>query len=198
MINQLKKLIRKMPVVVSFVVAVTVVTIFTELIGTKAIESLGFTPASMSFRHLHTMVTYAFVHAGFMHWFYNICWILALGFLMESRLGSVRIGLLLFMGIISFSMSATMFNNSSTAPVIGCSGVAYSLLAAYVFTLYKTFRILPIWEKVLGLILVVVPLWNLMISLTSPAGKRWLVATGVGVMIMFIYILSTKELIETE
>lgn len=198
MAYQLHKYIQKMPAVICFVVAVTIVTIITELIGSAAIQSLGLTPALMSYRQLHTMVTYAFVHAGFIHWFFNVCWILALGLLLESRIGSFRIGVLLIMGIISFSTSTTIFNNSLTAPMIGCSGVAYSLLAAYAITLYKTFKILPIWEKVLGLILVVVPLWNSMISITSPAGKGWLVATGAGVMIMFIYILSTRELIETE
>jgi membrane associated rhomboid family serine protease len=195
---QVYEYIRKMPAVLGFVAATAIVSIIASLIGPETTQSLGLTPASMSYGHLHTMITYAFLYADFMHWFFNSLFIIVLGLLLETRIGSFRTSLILILGILSFSISSVVFDKPSTLPMIGSSGAAYSLLAAYGITLFRAFKTISTWERVFGFMLVVIPLWGLITSLATPVGRGRLLATAVGVVIMSIYISLTRELIETQ
>ena len=194
--NQVLKIIRNIPVTMGVVMGVTIISISANLIGTSAMQLLGLSPATISLRTLFTMVTYAFLHADIVHWFFNTCWLVAFGLLLEPRIGSLRTGLLMFMGTLAFSLSMVMFDKSPPVLVMGCSGAAYSLLAAYALILYRTFKTLATWEKVTGLILVLLPILGLLSSMMHPIGRGRLLSSVVGVIIMFVYISLTKEIIE--
>ncbi len=194
--NQILKSIRNNPVTIGVVMGMTIISISANLIGTSAIQSLGLSPATISYRSLFTIVTYAFLHADIVHWFFNTCWIVAFGLLLEPRIGSFRTGLLMLMGTLALSISMVVFDEPSPALVMGCSGAAYSLLAAYALILCKTFNTLATWEKVIGLIIVLLPTLGLISSMTHPIGRGELLSTAVGVIVMFVYVSLTREIIE--
>ncbi len=88
---------------------------------------LALLPAAVPFRPW-TVFTYMFLHAGFMHIFFNMLALYFFGPRLEARLGSNHFLALYFAsGLVGALASFT----SPYTPVIGASGAVYGILLAY-------------------------------------------------------------------
>ena len=90
-------------------------------------RALVFVPALLFVRPW-TLVTYMFLHAGFMHILFNMLGLYFFGPRVEQRIGSERfVALYLISGITGGLLS---FYNPGV-PIIGASGAVYGVLLAY-------------------------------------------------------------------
>ena len=75
--------------------------------------------------------TYIFIHAGFLHFFFNAFMLWMLGSVIEPVLGSRKFLIyFLFCGAVAALFTVT-FSHGSLRPVIGASGAIYGLLYAF-------------------------------------------------------------------
>lgn len=107
-------------------------------------------------RALHTLVTYMFLHSGFMHFALNTLALLGAGVAVERDIGSRSFILLFFLsGIVAGLVHSFAFPGSVT-PVVGASGAIFGVIA--VLCLLMPFKItfvaiFPLPAVVVGIIL---------------------------------------------
>ncbi|HUJ15380.1 MAG TPA: rhomboid family intramembrane serine protease [Thermoanaerobaculia bacterium] len=91
------------------------------------------------------LIAAMFLHAGWLHWFFN-CWALyQLGTLYETLFGSLRFATIYFVtGIIASVASALMGHG----PAVGASGAIFGILGAFIFSIRRSpqYRHQP-WTK---------------------------------------------------
>lgn len=81
-----------------------------------------------------SLVTYAFLHAGFWHILFNMIGLVFFGPRLEERFGSKRFVTLYFIGAVGgalFHLLAPLFGTGPPAPVIGASGAIYGVLISF-------------------------------------------------------------------
>jgi membrane associated rhomboid family serine protease len=78
-----------------------------------------------------TLITYMFLHAGFMHLFFNMLGLFFFGSRVEDRLGSNRFLWLYFLSGISGAILSTIF--SFYSPIIGASGGVFGVGLAFAY-----------------------------------------------------------------
>lgn len=136
-----------MPRVVTSLVALIVAAhLLTYLVGPSGqdwlFETLGVVPARIESGRLGVAGLVAslcgnvFLHAGFLHLFFNVALILQTGELVAERFGRSVDGAARFLTLFFASAAAgalvyVAFNQGSEAPAIGASGAASGLFAAY-------------------------------------------------------------------
>ena len=76
------------------------------------------------------LITYMFVHGGFMHIFFNMWALYLFGKPVEERIGSFVFMKLYFLSGIIGALSWLFFNLESKSPVIGASGAVFGVMAA--------------------------------------------------------------------
>jgi len=88
---------------------------------------------------LWTPVTYAFLHADWLHLIFNSVWLMAFGTPVARRLGAVRfVGFYLLCGVIA-GIAYAGAQAGSVAPVIGASGAISGIIAgAALFVFERT------------------------------------------------------------
>jgi membrane associated rhomboid family serine protease len=82
---------------------------------------------------IKSYITYQFSHAGFIHFFSNMIFMVALGMYLETLLGSFGFLCLYFFGGIAGGIFFNLFNSASFVPMIGASGAVSALLAFVAF-----------------------------------------------------------------
>lgn len=82
---------------------------------------------------LKSFITYQLSHAGFIHFFSNMVFMVALGMYLETLLGSFGFLCLYFFGGIAGGIFFNLFNSASFVPMIGASGAVSALLAFVAF-----------------------------------------------------------------
>ncbi len=91
-------------------------------------EALILVPAWVLFRPW-TVITYMFLHAGFVHLLFNMIILFFFGPRLEGRIGS-RSFLLLYMGSgLGAAVLSALF--TPTAAILGASGAVYGVMAAF-------------------------------------------------------------------
>jgi len=85
-------------------------------------------------RHLETIVSSMFLHAGWMHIIGNMLFLWAFAPLMEDAMGSLRFVIFYLLGGIA-AMAAQMFADpTSTIPSLGASGAVAAVMGAFLVT----------------------------------------------------------------
>ena len=74
------------------------------------------------------LVTSGFLHAGFIHIFFNMYLLWVLGQQLERAMGSLRFGTLYLTALMCGSFGALV--QTSTSPVVGASGAVFGLMGA--------------------------------------------------------------------
>lgn len=92
-----------------------------------------------------TPLTYIFLHADFFHLFGNIFILLAVGPLLESRIGARRFSVIFFgaglaVPVAAAGLAAVTQNPMFSAPALGASGSVFGVLAAFA-TMYPNERV---------------------------------------------------------
>lgn len=142
--------IRLQYVTLAIIVANCLVWFFfgsTIIVGKQTIQaaifSFGFIPAVANgyaslpdtFPHLPeyaTYVTYAFMHADFMHLAGNMLFIWVFGDNVEDAMGHFRFIVFFLLCAAAGALAHSLFRPESTSPLIGASGAAAGVIAAYV------------------------------------------------------------------
>ena len=82
-------------------------------------------------RHPWTPITYMFVHANFMHIFFNMLVLFFFGPRLEMRLGSVRFIKLYFLSGFAGAVLSMAFLMGPPVPIVGASGAVYGVLMGF-------------------------------------------------------------------
>jgi membrane associated rhomboid family serine protease len=101
--------------------------------------SFGMTPATVISHLSHagqipsdfTLVTYMFLHAGWMHLLGNMLYLLVFGDDIEEALGPLRFFAFYLLTGAASAIVYIFLNTTSTAPLVGASGAVSGVLAAY-------------------------------------------------------------------
>ena len=113
------------------VISNMVIFALTEFVaGRKPLYELGFTiPGS----EIWTLVTSMFLHAGFFHLMFNMLYLIAIGFPLESRIGRGRFtAVYLLGGIAGTLIFAALEWSTASGFLVGASGAISALLGAMI------------------------------------------------------------------
>ncbi|MDK9698607.1 MAG: rhomboid family intramembrane serine protease [bacterium] len=117
----------------------------------------GIVPALVLRGHVYQLVTYMFLHGGFMHLLLNAMGLFFFGPTLEMRWGTGKFLLFFFASGIVGGLTATLLSPDSLVPIIGASGSIYGILAAnailYPDAIVYLYMIIPVKAKwlVIGL-----------------------------------------------
>lgn len=92
-----------------------------------------FDPSTPFFR-VWQIVTYMFMHDGFMHIFFNMYALVMFGGMVERMIGEKKFLLFYFLcgfGAVLLHLGITVVTGGAVAPMLGASGAIYGLLLAY-------------------------------------------------------------------
>ena len=127
-------------------IAVNVVVFLFQLsIGVQSNQALvsefGVRPSVFSdFENLHTLVTSAFLHGGFMHLVSNMVVLYIYGDNVESHLGRTNFLIFYALGGIFAAYFQSIFSGGQNVPMIGASGCIAGIMGAY-YVLYPKAKI---------------------------------------------------------
>lgn len=121
-------------------IAANIVVFFLQLALPEITNAFAFVPA-LTFMRPWTVVTYMFLHGGFMHIAFNMIVLFFFGPRVESRLGSNRFIALYF--IAGISGAALSFVLAPNAAIIGASAAVFGVEMA--FAKYWPRELIYIW-----------------------------------------------------
>lgn len=105
--------------------------------GRLLFDLLGASPANTLYRYqLWQLVTYALMHGGFGHLFFNLFTFWMFGRRLEYQWGSstyLRFCLLAAMAAVGVHLGAMVLLGTPQATIVGLSGVCYAVLFAYAY-----------------------------------------------------------------
>lgn len=106
--------------------------------------------------NVYTLITSGLIHGSWMHLFFNMYTFYAFAFTLESQLGSLRFGIIYFVGLILSDIpSVFKHKNDFHYHSLGASGAISAMLFSYILifpfsTLGIMFIPIPIWACVFG------------------------------------------------
>ncbi|MEO0566840.1 MAG: rhomboid family intramembrane serine protease, partial [Pseudomonadota bacterium] len=108
-------------------------------------------------------LSYSFLHGGLLHLIGNMLVLWGLGRVVMLRLGTGRFLVLYFVSAIGGALCFGLLSNSPQ-PMVGASGALFGLLGAwqawrYVLRRRRGQSLWPVWQAVLGLVLLNVVMW---------------------------------------
>ncbi len=148
----------------------------------------------------HQIITYMFMHANFMHLFFNMLGIYIFGVALEAEWGSKRfLNFYLLCGIAAalLQLLISYLNDKSVTVLLGASGALYGLLAAFAMTYpnmtLHIYFIIPIKAKHL---LLIYGAYEFITSITANDNIAHVAHLGgliMGVLILFIWNKNKKS-----
>ena len=177
---------RRVPVVtIGLIAANLLIFLYQVALTPVALErfvgTYGLTPAWFWWPSL---VTSQFLHAGWMHIFWNLVYLWLFGDNVEDRLGRVRYLLFYLGGGAAAAVLQTFLNPLSAVPMFGASGSIAAVMGAY-FVIYPHSRVLTAIFLVVVFDLVEIPaifflgMWFLL-QLVSGVGSLGVTTAGGG------------------
>ena len=112
------------------------------------------------------LVTSGFLHAGFLHLFFNMLFLYFMGPALERLIGRFNFVLVYFVALLGGSFGALLFQPN--VPTVGASGAAFGVLGALIVVARA--RRIPIWSSGLGPLLAINVVFSLSISGISIGG----------------------------
>ncbi len=187
------------PAVKTLLIANLAVFLLQILIQSSAVwEIFGLIPGKFWKLHLWQPVTYMFLHAGFMHLFFNMFALWMFGTFLESYWGTREFTKYYFLTGIGAGLSNCLLTPGSDVVIIGASGAVYALLAAYGIlfpntTIYVSF-LFPVKAKYLVLFF---GLFEFFMSINTLAGTSSTIAHVVhlGGMVIGIIYLKNQDIL---
>ena len=109
-----------------------------------------------------TLVTYMFLHGGFMHLAFNMLGLWFFGSGVETRMGSARFLVLYFVSGIAGALLSMAFSMGSA--VIGASAGVFGVMLAFARfcpdTLIMVWGIIPVPARLMVIIMTVISIWS--------------------------------------
>jgi len=142
------------PIITTSIIAVNSLVFLLELMGGEAfVRQWALVPADIvAGRHLVTIITAMFMHAGWMHIIGNMIFLWAFGPEVEDAMGPLRsLPFYLFSGVVA-SLAQIAMAPQSTVLNLGASGAIAGIMGAFVVTYpadrIKTLVLLGIFVRV--------------------------------------------------
>lgn len=107
-----------------------------QMLAPQLSYSLGLVPATFfsSFpNHIYQVLTYMFLHGGFLHLAFNMFGLWVFGTEIEYTWGSRSFAKFYLLAGISGAVLTLLFNSSQLSPTIGASAAVYGIMVAYWF-----------------------------------------------------------------
>lgn len=107
-----------------------------QMLAPQLSYSLGLVPATFfsSFpNHIYQVLTYMFLHGGFLHLAFNMFGLWVFGTEIEYTWGSRSFAKFYLLAGISGAVLTLVFNSSQLSPTIGASAAVYGIMVAYWF-----------------------------------------------------------------
>jgi membrane associated rhomboid family serine protease len=101
------------------------------IVSALAVVPARFVATPLALDQLVTLVSSAFLHAGWVHLLGNLLYLYVFGPTVESRLGLSRFALLYLASGAAGALAHIASDPSSTAPLVGASGAIAGVLGAY-------------------------------------------------------------------
>ncbi|VAW20599.1 GlpG protein (membrane protein of glp regulon) [hydrothermal vent metagenome] len=149
-----------------------------------------------------TLITYAFLHAGWLHLITNMLFLFVFGDNIEDALGHFRYFLFYIGSAILAAGAHLVMNMASSAPLIGASGAVAGILGAYV-VLYPHARVFVLARIIIPIPLPVPAFWFLgfwivtqifyAVFTTGEPVAWWAHLGGVSAGILLALILKRRE-----
>jgi membrane associated rhomboid family serine protease len=107
-----------------------------------------------------TLVTYAFLHADWLHLLSNMLFLWVFGDNIEDALGHIKFGLFYIACAVCAALVHLAFNMNDNGPLIGASGAVAGVMGAYIL-LYPHARVFVLARLVIPVPLPVPAFWML-------------------------------------
>lgn len=120
------------PAVTGLIVINVLIALVSLFIGLNFISSFGLIPKDfLAGRHLYTLITSMFIHAGFWHLIGNMYFLFITGDDVEEEFGWLLFLLTYFFCGITGSLAQVAFSMDSVIPTVGASGAIAGIMSAY-------------------------------------------------------------------
>lgn len=136
--NTSKRGFNRMPVAIRTIIAINTVLFVVQTLGGNFLaawftQNLGFDPSFPTFlTQPWRLITYAFVHAGFLHFVFNMLWLWWMGRAVEEAVGPRSFTVIyLGAGMLGALLDAAIAQVFGFAFVIGASGAVTGVLVAF-------------------------------------------------------------------
>ncbi|MAL16193.1 MAG: rhomboid family intramembrane serine protease [Balneola sp.] len=136
--NAFKRGFMRMPVAIRTIIAINAVVFVIQMLGGQplnnwVVPNLGFDPTFPTFlTQPWRLVTYMFLHGGFLHFLFNMLWLWWMGKAVEETLGPRTFTVIYFgAGILGALLDAGLALIFGSALVIGASGAVTGILVAF-------------------------------------------------------------------
>lgn len=131
-----KTFIKKYPILSIMVSICSILALLTTVAGGYTTENIlkfgGYQSDLVNHGEFWRLITYAFMHGNYTHFFMNMTFMIILGRPLESALGSVKF-LFFYMLVAMFTGIILHLVYSSNVVSSGSSGVGYGFLGIYLF-----------------------------------------------------------------
>ena len=149
--GDIRNRLRTMPFVWIYTATITGGYLACLLWWSPSTTALGLSTQSFSVGQVYRLMSYAWLHAGGAHWFWNAVWLLVVGGLLESRIGSLRAVCVAAAEILGYGAAFLITNwGEASGTLIGSQAAVFGFAGAYGVTAWRQLARLPSWEKVLG------------------------------------------------
>jgi rhomboid protease GluP len=148
---------RKAPVTMALLIMIAIVFAFEVLTAAyndgEKLVAMGALSHDLVLRgEVWRLITYMFLHGGWLHWLSNSWVLYQLGTLYEALFGSKRFAAIYFAtGIAAGVASATLH----AGPAVGASGAVFGIMGAFFFSIWRSplYRHQPWTRSLLGQLL---------------------------------------------
>lgn len=128
-------------------------------LGVIPIELLGIIPGD-GVPEWWTVVTYQFLHGGWLHVLSNMLFLWIFGDNIEDALGHVKFAVFYLVCGIGAAFAHAVFNSGSFGPLVGASGAVSGLMGAYIL-LYPHARVYVLFRIIIPFPLPLPAVWML-------------------------------------
>lgn len=143
----------------------------------------GSHPADLPFSPWFALITYQFIHGGFLHLLGNMIYLWIFGSSIEDALGHVRYVLFYLAGGVLAGMIQVVADLGAEVPMIGASGSIAAVLGAYLVLYPRRNILIFIWlfffvQTIKVPAILALGLWFFMQVLGSGEGVAWMAHIG--------------------
>ena len=120
---------------ITLITVQAVCTVLPESVLDAVLPFLVFVPANLVIAPLYavpTLVSYGFLHAGWLHLLMNLAMLVAMGALFERTLGGRKMLLLCLGGTVAGAIAQFAIGPHSPMPMVGASGAVAALFGGYI------------------------------------------------------------------
>ena len=170
--SAMKRGFMRMPVAIRTIILINAIVFLIQMLGGQTLNNwvvpnLGFDPSFPTFlTQPWRLISYMFLHGGFLHFLFNMLWLWWMGRAVEETLGPRTFTVIYFAaGILGALLDAALALVFGSALVIGASGAVTGILVAFAMLF---------------------PTAPIMLFLFPPIQARYFVAGWIAIDILFV------------